>query len=204
MIERAMETSKPARLPNSFNSRRTRRREEGEPYLRITNFLPEQAAQYIVDRILSQQSRFCPMTGNRNFLRLPGSIEPSAAFHQRLLAVLPEVQDLFGINLDRPEIELYVHAYNDGTHFGRHSDAYSGGNWRRRISCVFYPLRQPRGFEGGDLVVYDGRGGRPFAVEPEHNSAVFFPSHLLHEVLPVTCSSKAFEDSRFAINVWIM
>lgn len=203
MIERAMRTSNPALLPNSFNSRRTRQREGGEPYHRITNFLPEQEAQYIVDRILSQQSKFCLMTGNRNFLRLPGPIEPSPAFHQRLLAVLPEVQDLFGINLERPEIELYVHAYNDGTHFGRHSDAYGGGNWRRRISCVFYPLRKPRGFEGGDLVVYDGRG-RPFAVEPEHNSAVFFPSDLLHEVLPVTCSSKAFDDSRFAINVWIM
>jgi hypothetical protein len=47
-------------------------------------------------------------------------------------------------------------------------------------------------------------GDVPFAVEPEHNSAVFFPSHLNHEVLPVTCRSKAFEDSRFAINVWIM
>jgi hypothetical protein len=128
MIERAMRTSNPARLPNSFNSRRTRQREGGEPYHRITNFLPEQEAQYIVDRILSQQSKFCLMTGNRNFLSLPGPIETPPAFHQRLLAVLPEVQDLFGINLERPEIELYVHAYNDGTHFGRHSDAYGGGN----------------------------------------------------------------------------
>lgn len=77
MIERAMRTSNPARLPNSFNSRRTRQREGGEPYHRITNFLPEQEAQYIVDRILSQQSKFCLMIGNRNFLRLPGPIEPS-------------------------------------------------------------------------------------------------------------------------------
>jgi SM-20-related protein len=143
------------------------------------------------------------MTGNRNFLRLPGPIEPPLAFHQRLSAILPEIQERFGVNLDRPEIELYVHAYNDGTHFGRHSDAYGGGNWRRRISCVFYLIRQPPGFEGGDLVVYDGRG-RAFAIEPVHNSAVFFPSHLIHEVLPVTCCSKAFQDGRFAINVWIM
>jgi SM-20-related protein len=202
-MNRQMRTSKRTRFSNSANSKRKPQRETALPYYRVVNFLAEREAQYIVNRILEEQSKFCPMTGNRNFLRLPGPIEPPQAFHRRLLAILPEIQDHFGINLDRWEIELYVHAYNDGTHFGRHSDAYGGGNWRRRISCVFYPIRQPRGFEGGDLVVYDDRG-RAFSVEPEHNSAVFFPSHLIHEVLPVTCCSKAFEDSRFAINVWIM
>jgi SM-20-related protein len=198
-----MRISRPARFAGSFNLRKPLRREGTPPYHRITNFLPEQEAQHIFNQILGQQGSFCPMTGNRNFLRLPSPIEPSPAFRQRLWAILPEIQGLFGVNLERPEIELYVHAYNDGTHFGRHSDAHGGGNWRRRISCVFYLIRQPRRFEGGDLVVYDGRR-RAFAVEPEHNSAVFFPSHLIHEVLPVTCCSKAFEDGRFAINVWIM
>ncbi|MFZ0505877.1 MAG: 2OG-Fe(II) oxygenase [Chthoniobacterales bacterium] len=176
---------------------------EATPYHRITHFLPERDAEQILTDILGQQSKFCPLTGNRNFLRLPIPIEPPPTFCQKLWAILPDIQALFGIDLQRPEIELYVHAYNDGTHFERHSDAYGGGNWRRRISCVYYLHRLPRAFEGGDLVIYDGHR-RAYAVEPEHNSALFFPSHLIHEVLSVTCRSKEFIDSRFAINVWIM
>jgi SM-20-related protein len=176
---------------------------EARLYHRITDFLPEQRAQELLTQILDRRTDFCPLTGNRNFLRLPRPIEPPPAFCQKLWEALPDIQALFGINLERPEIELYIHAYNDGTHFDRHSDAYGGGNWRRRISCVYYLNRKPRAFEGGNLVVYDRRG-RAHAIEPEHNSAVFFPSHLIHEVLPVTCRSREFVDSRFAINVWIM
>jgi Rps23 Pro-64 3,4-dihydroxylase Tpa1-like proline 4-hydroxylase len=143
------------------------------------------------------------LTGNRNFLRLPKPLDLLPGFSERLWAILPHIQGIFEIDLARPEIELYVHAYNDGTCFGRHSDAHGGGNWRRRISCVYYLHRLPRAFDGGDLVVHDGRG-RGHAVHPDHNSAVFFPSHLHHEVLPVMCRSRAFADSRFAINVWVM
>ncbi len=42
-----------------------------------------------------------------------------------------------------------------------------------------------------------------YVAEPDHNSALFFARDLLHEVLPVTCESGAFADSRFAVNVWI-
>lgn len=198
-----MRILRPEQFPALSNLRKGLGAGGALPYHRTTDFLPKREAQKIFNQILDQQSNFCPLTGNRNFLRLPSPIEPPSAFCQRLRAILPEIQARFGINLDRPEIELYVHAYNDGTHFGRHADDHGGGNWRRRISCVYYLHRQPPGFEGGDLVVYDGTGN-VFAVEPAHNSAVFFPSHLIHEVLPVTCRSKAFVDSRFGINVWIM
>jgi Rps23 Pro-64 3,4-dihydroxylase Tpa1-like proline 4-hydroxylase len=32
---------------------------------------------------------------------------------------------------------------------------------------------------------------------------VFFLRDLIHEVLPVKCASRAFADSRLAINIWI-
>ncbi|MGB8690572.1 MAG: proline hydroxylase, partial [Microcoleus sp.] len=32
---------------------------------------------------------------------------------------------------------------------------------------------------------------------------VFFLSRYMHEVLPVSCPSKAFADSRFTINGWV-
>jgi hypothetical protein len=42
-----------------------------------------------------------------------------------------------------------------------------------------------------------------YVIEPDHNSALFFSRDVLHEVLPVTCESRVFEDSGFAVNVWI-
>ena len=126
-----------------------------------------------------------------NFLRLPEPLSILPGFSETLSTVLPQIQSLFAIDLMEPEVELYVHAYNDGTHFDRHADTHGGGNWRRRISCVYYVHRQPRGFDGGDLVIYDRRGSA-HAIRAEHNSAVFFPAYLLHEVARVTCPSRAF------------
>ncbi len=178
-------------------------RREPAPYHRLAGFLPPQVAQRVLEQILAQRQNFCAMTGHRNFMRLPHTLPLDDEFFRSIRAILPELQKRFAIDLERPEIELYVHAFNDGTRFDRHSDSYGGGNWRRRLSCVFYVHCVPRRFEGGSLVIYDKRG-RAYAVEPEHNSAVFFPSNLIHEVLPVICESRDFADSRFAINIWIM
>ena len=179
------------------------RRASEPPYDRIPGFLPEPIARSILEQLLARREDFRPLTGDRNFLRLPRPLDVVPGFSEPLLAILPDVQRRFGIDMADPEVELYVHAYNHGTWFGRHSDAHGGGNWRRRISCVYYLHGLPRAFDGGDLVVYDERG-RGHAVPPEHNSLVLFPSHLVHEVRPVACRSRAFADSRFAINVWIM
>ena len=191
------------RPPESSFSTKPVRALRTQPYYRVTDFLPTQAAQQVLKQILDQQQNFCLMTGNRNFIRLAQPLRIVEPFFERLWAILPDVQKRFVIDLEQPEIELYVHAYNDGTHFAPHSDAHGGGNWRRRLSCVYYLHCLPRRFEGGNLVIYDSRG-RAYAVEPEHNSVVFFPSNLIHEVLRVTCRSRTFVDSRFAINIWIM
>ena len=175
----------------------------GQPYRRLLDFLPAETAGQILRQIIERQPDFCPLTGQRNFLRLPEPLDALPGFSQRLAAVLPSMQAAFGTDLTEPEIELYVHAYNDGTSFARHADTHGGGNWRRRISCVYYVHRRPREFEGGDLVIHD-RWGTHHAIRAEHNSAVFFPADLLHEVQRVTCRSRAFADSRFSINVWIM
>lgn len=173
------------------------------PYVGLSDFLPAETAEEVLSQILHRQHDFCPLKGNRNFLRLPEPLSILPGFSETLSTVLPQIQSLFAIDLMEPEVELYVHAYNDGTHFDRHADTHGGGNWRRRISCVYYVHRQPRGFDGGDLVIYDRRGSA-HAIRAEHNSAVFFPAYLLHEVARVTCPSRAFADSRFSINVWIM
>jgi Rps23 Pro-64 3,4-dihydroxylase Tpa1-like proline 4-hydroxylase len=73
---------------------------------------------------------------------------------------------------------------------------------------VYYFHAQPKAFSGGVLRLHSlasgkGDGGEHVDVEPVNDTLVFFPSWYPHEVLPVTCDSSRFEDSRFAINFWV-
>src|ERR1041384_3779229 len=162
-----------------------------KPYARFTEFLPIETAEDVLQQILDREQDFCRLKGNRNFLRLPQPLDLLPGFSEKLSMMLPQIESSFGVDLTEPEIELYVHAYNDGTYFLRHADTHGGGNWRRRISCVYYVHRRPRAFDGGDLIVYDRRGSG-YPVAAEHNSAVFFPANLMHEVRRITCASGAF------------
>jgi 6-pyruvoyl-tetrahydropterin synthase len=40
-------------------------------------------------------------------------------------------------------------------------------------------------------------------IEPRNNSIVFFDSRCKHEVMPVCCPSRQFEDGRFTLNGWL-
>jgi Rps23 Pro-64 3,4-dihydroxylase Tpa1-like proline 4-hydroxylase len=73
----------------------------------------------------------------------------------------------------------------------------------RTVSGVYYFYRQPKAFDGGELRLY-AFGEEAFVdIEPSENAFVAFPSFAAHEVLPVTCPSGAFEDSRFSVNCWL-
>jgi SM-20-related protein len=74
----------------------------------------------------------------------------------------------------------------------------------------YVPLER-ESFEGCELVIYDSKVENNYyvhaethqAIEPRRNSIIFFPSFQMHEVLPISCPTKAFADSRFTINGWI-
>jgi SM-20-related protein len=177
------------------------------PYWRISTFLPSYEAERLLGDLMDRRREFrprgCNAAGRPTFYRMAGPLVPSAEFLRRFEAVVPMLQRRFGTDLEALHIELLPQAYNDGGAFAKHRDAYAGGpNWQRRLSGIYYLHAQPRRFEGGDLALYDEQGN-VHLLEPAHNSVVFFPRHLMHEVLPVTCASNAFEDSRFAMNVWM-
>ena len=177
------------------------------PHLRVSNFLSPRAAEVILQGILERRDEFrgrgINSSGRPTFYRMSTPLLPSAEFLERFEELAPVLQRRFKTDLSKPQLELLPQAYNDGSFFGKHSDADAGGpNWQRRLSAIYYLHRQPRKFEGGSLALYDRRGN-VHIVDPEHNSAVFFARDMLHEVLLVSCVSKAFEDSRFALNVWI-
>jgi len=178
------------------------------PYLRITDFLSEAGAELMLRQMIDRRAEFRARGRHAairpTFYRMTTALRPSVEFLRCFERIVPLLEQQFGAALKTSRIELLGQAYNDGGSFAKHSDASAGGpNWQRRLSGIYYLHARPRQFDGGGLAVYYRRG-KACVVEPDHNSAVFFPRDLVHEVLPVACDSRAFEDSRFAVNVWIM
>lgn len=106
-------------------------------------------------------------------------------------------------------VELELVAYNDGAHFAIHSDTYSSrmpAFGDRMLSAVYYLHEEPKRFSGGALRLHrlDARSSHDgFDISPDGGRLVVFPSWWPHEVLRVSCGTRAFEDSRFSVNCWI-
>jgi len=136
--------------------------------------------------------------------------ELKSEFRVRVQAALPSMFERFGDAAFEPVwVELEMVAHGDGAFFTKHFDTSMRPNSpnNRAISAVYYFHRLPKSFSGGVLrlhsLVGSGSEGSFIDIEPTNDSLVFFPSWFPHEVMPVTCPSGRFEDSRFAINCWV-
>jgi Rps23 Pro-64 3,4-dihydroxylase Tpa1-like proline 4-hydroxylase len=106
-------------------------------------------------------------------------------------------------------VESQLTAARSGQFYKLHADV--GPDCPRALSCIYYMHRQPRGFAGGELRLYDcieqdgqSRPAETFeVVDVVSNRLVVFPSGEFHEAMPVRCRSGEFADSRFAITTWI-
>lgn len=134
----------------------------------------------------------------------------SRLFENRLLVHYPLFARALGIPVfPLAPIESQLTAAGDGYYFKVHTD--EAPDVPRVLTCVYYLHRQPRGFAGGELRLYDvieegdaRRSAETFtALAPVANRLVVFPSNEFHEALPVRCPSKAFEDNRFAVTTWL-
>lgn len=130
---------------------------------------------------------------------------------QRVSALAPQVAAQLGLELPDGEMEIQLTAHNDGHYYRVHNDSSGEGFRHRVISFVYYFNRSPKSFSGGELRIYDRdvkdgtlRAAATYQdITPLDNSVVFFDSRDMHEVMPVSCPSKDFGDSRFTINGWI-
>lgn len=110
--------------------------------------------------------------------------------------------------VDDPTFELQLVAHNDGAFYKRHIDTQTASD-RQRIrvlSGVYYFHAEPKAFTGGALRLHaigDPDMQTFVDIEPDHNTLLVFPSWAPHEVMPVSCPSRRFADSRFAINCWV-
>lgn len=131
----------------------------------------------------------------------------------RIVHYLPLVlQRLGGAPFALREIELQATVSGDGEFFLPHVDCGGGGADTRVVTFVYFCHREPRGFDGGELRLYDAtesddrdHAAAPLehVIRPMQNAIVFFPSHFLHEVTRVSCPGNAFADARLTFNGWL-
>ncbi len=108
-------------------------------------------------------------------------------------------------------LEIQITRSGEGEYFKLHSDNAHESLRSRRVTFIYYFHREPKAFIGGALRLfesrYDGVTWQPTQrfvdIEPRQNRLLVFPSFLMHEVLPVSVPSDAFEDGRFTVNGWL-
>lgn len=187
-------------------------------YVQIDNFLTVEEHKQLLEYVFQKESAFVPTstsTGDLDYRRsmiLHSFPEFSQLAVNRIQAILPDVFRKLQIQpFPIAEIETQLTSHNDGNYYKIHNDNGSPDTATREFTYVYYFYREPKPFSGGELLIYDSKIENNFyveadsykTVEPRNNSIVFFVSRYLHEVLPVSCPSKTFADSRFTINGWV-
>ncbi|NEQ35784.1 MAG: proline hydroxylase [Okeania sp. SIO3I5] len=195
-------------------------------YLLKKNFLSNSENQQLLNYALQKKSDFSPTVvsnySTTNMLNTdenqycPLVLQFFPQFEELIVKKIQEIlPDVFA-KLNIPEFSIgkfenRLTAYNDRNFYRVHIDNKHPGIDTRTITYVYYCYQQPKAFTGGSLKIYDSKiQGKYYSkadtfktIEPENNSIIFFLSSYLHEVLPISCPSQAFRDSRFTLNGWI-
>jgi Rps23 Pro-64 3,4-dihydroxylase Tpa1-like proline 4-hydroxylase len=187
-------------------------------FLQIDDFLPPDVHRRLSDYAISRENDFVSTKVDSTDVNYRASSvlyqfpEFEALFRERLRAQLPRFLEHFGLApFEPPQIEVQLTAHNDGNYYRVHNDNGSPQTANRQLTYVYYFNREPKAYSGGELRLYDSRIENNYYiradsfrdVEPRNNSIVLFQSHCLHDVLPVRCPSRRFEDGRFTVNGWL-
>ena len=188
------------------------------PVVQLDGFLTASEVAWLMELTFAAESRFVParLSDNRedyrHALMLPAPHELWQLMTGKIRAVMLDVlAQLRTPRFTVGNIDCQVTASVDGSYFKAHTDAGVNETVKRQLTYVYYFNREPKGFTGGELRIYDDtiRNGKLAAtdsfqvIEPRHNSIVFFQSPVMHEVMPVSMPSKQFRDARFTVNGWV-
>ena len=122
-----------------------------------------------------------------------------------LIELLPRMADELGVKRFAPStIKANLVVHGDGAFFIRHADTYRGEGQLWVMNGIYYFHSLPKAFSGGALRLYSLSVEHHVDITPDCDTIIFFPSFFPHEVLPVSCPSRRFLDSRFAVNFMIM
>jgi SM-20-related protein len=187
-------------------------------YIQIDHFLTPTTHHHLLEYVLQQADRFVPTSTSTNAIDYRQSQvlyefpDIAELMHAQIQAILPTVYPALAMPpFTIGEIEMQLTAHNEGNYYKVHNDNGSPDTATREFTYVYYFYHEPKAFSGGELIIYDSQIESGFyqqadswqTIEPRNNSVVFFLSRCLHEVLPVHCPSRLFEDSRFTINGWV-
>lgn len=187
-------------------------------YIQIDNFLTSTETRQLLDYVFGQKSAFIPSSTSTNEANYRRSLvlhsfpEFSQLIISKVREILPDILNKLNLPLfSASQIETQLTAHNDGNYYKVHNDNGSPETATRELTYVYYFYQEPKAFSGGELLIYDSKIENSYykkaetfqTVEPRNNSIVFFLSRYLHEVLPISCPSQDFKNSRFTINGWI-
>jgi Rps23 Pro-64 3,4-dihydroxylase Tpa1-like proline 4-hydroxylase len=188
------------------------------PVVQLDGFLTGSEVAWLLELALGSEQRFYPSrvsdsrSDYRHSLMMAAPHELWELMTGKIRAVMPDVMSQLRVGkFTVGNIDCQITASVDGSYFKVHTDADDNQMIKRQLTYVYYFNREPKGFSGGELRIYDDRirNGKLAAtdsfqvVEPRHNSIVFFQAAVMHEVMPVTVPSKAFHDARFTVNGWV-
>jgi SM-20-related protein len=196
----------------------------GMLYKSLPGFLGDEIRIPLLEYVLANESHFEPAkVGNalglhqddrvRVSRRLENLGDFGPVIEQRVLAQVPDLIAALGLMPFQPDgVETEIVAHGDGAFFKPHIDTFTGTGRNikeRLLSLVYYFYQEPRSFTGGSLRLFPLPGLAGTGMEKgvditiEQDTAVAFPSWLPHEVMRISCPSRKFAESRFAINCWI-
>ena len=188
----------------------------------IDGFLPEDAAQALLDHALGNEALFAPatvyQTGEHDVMtdlrqaQLTRNLgEAGPLFTAAVEAHVDHLCKACGIApfaISGWELEMVAH--RDGGFFVEHIDTKVAANRQqafgdRVLSIVYYLHRQDAAFTGGELVLKPFLGdGETRHIAPEHNRLVAFSSIARHQVETIRVPGDRWEDARFSINCWLL
>lgn len=119
--------------------------------------------------------------------------------YERVQSATEAVNKFYEYDLNFMEQLQFTEYSNEYSgYYDKHVDKFQKesfpGNTRKLSFSV--QLSNPDSYEGGDLILYNG-GKEPLKVQKDKGIINFFPSHVLHEVTPVT---KGF---RYSLVSWV-
>lgn len=184
----------------------------------IDGFLPDDEHAALLEFALGHDRSLEPSTvGGINPRSNWRRSQVDSNLHKSGVAIMPRLRDAAAQAVARLALEPFAveseefqfTAHNSGDFYKAHCDWGPGGAEHRRLTFVYYLHRQPRGFAGGGLRLYDSmEAGNAFSergytrVDPADNRLVLFPSYVWHEVEAVSCDSGLYADGRFTVNGW--
>ena len=190
----------------------------------IPKFLGSEFNSKLLDFVLDKEDEFKPSTvgkiGSHDpQIRVSSILSDIGSFkvvlEQRILDLVPQLITQLGLTPFTPTgVEIEAAQHVEGAFYRRHIDLFTAQDRNekadRLISLVYYFHKIPKSFSGGVLRLYPSPGVsyRPDEpstdVTPEQDLAIAFSSWVPHEILPVSCPTGQFGDSRFAINCWVL